>query len=405
VPCERGEGPVPLPGRAVGGTPTVDQPAQGFMRSGFVLALALRLLTASMAIVVPLFAAVELGASPAGAGTFVVLLWVGNAVGVVLAVTTVRDQSLSSGVGFGVLGLAMGALAGTGGGGAPLLVTLVAGVGMGLPQPFLSGLMHLESDPRDPFRGLGMYSTGLGIGLFLGPLLAYGIISLYGFAGVFLALAAVCALGVGGAIAGRRGLAGKPRPPSPALSEWLRAFRGGAFKRAFAVNLLYALLLPVFLSYGAIYAEGRFGFTPAQALLAFSAVFGLSTAWRVAVVGFKPRLKGLLVVSLLLLLGSSLCLGLAPSWPFLVAGMLLFSLPNALVYPVTSFYAFSSVEGENVLNASYVFQASSGVAELVSPAAAIILLPGVGVHGLFLIGGALAAAALMLAGISPPWDR
>jgi hypothetical protein len=85
--------------------------------------------------------------------------------------------------------------------------------------------------------------------------------------------------------------------------------------------------------------------------------------------------------------------------------MLLFSIPHAMVFPVANFLAFRSVEPGEVVNASYAFQASSGVAEILSPALAVVLIPFVGVGGVFLVGAAVAGAAFLAAASKPddPW--
>ncbi|MDG6988098.1 MAG: MFS transporter [Nitrososphaerota archaeon] len=372
-----------------------------YLRPGFALALALRLLTSSLAIVVPLYATSVLGAAAAEAGAFVVLLWVGNAAGVMTATVLIRDQSTSSVAGFVLLGASAAVLA-SGTHYVPFwLEALGSGVGMGLPQPFLSAFMHLESRPEKPFRGIGLYSTALGVGLVLGPLLAYGALELFGFDGVFGALALVCVLGAVGAIMGASSLEGRPRPPAPSPARWGAAFRKPGFRRAFTVNFFYALLLPVFLSYGAISAEARFGFSAEDALLLFAAVFLVSTGLRILATSSRVGLSKLLLASTGLLLASTLCLGLASAWPLFVFGMVLFSLPHAMVYPISSYFAFSSVNEADVVNASYAFQASSGVAELLAPAAAVLLIPSVGVQGVFLLGAALAATAFVVSATKP----
>lgn len=378
------------------------QDRRTYLRPGFVLALALRLLTASLAILVPLYAASDLGASPAQAGYLVVLLWVGNAVGVLGATVAVRDQSVSSVAGFGLMAVSMVSLAVQAPGVPVWLEALSSGIGMGLPQPFLSALMHLDSRPGRPFSGLGLYSTALGLGLVLGPLVAYGAHGAYGFAGVFGALALVCVVGAVGGVAGAGALAGRQRPPAPSPSGWLRALRGSTFKRAFSINLLYSLMLPLFLSFGAIYAETRFGFSPGAALLLFTAVFAVSTASRFLAANLVGGHSRLLVAAAGLLLASMLCLGLAPSWQVFVLGMLCFSIPHAMIFPITSYLAFSSVGEGEVLNSSYAFQASSGVAELLTPAAAVVLIPLTGLQAVFLVAAVLAAGALAL-NFRAPW--
>lgn len=380
-------------------------PSQGrsYLRPGFVLALSLRLLTSSLAIVIPLFAVDRLGVTPSEAGVFIVLLWVGNAAGVASAVTVVRNQSVSSLAGFSVMALSLASLGYAGSGQWAPLFAFASGAGMGLPQPFLSALMHLDSGPDTPFLGLGLYSTALGVGLVLGPLVSFGGLSFWGFSGVFYGLSLVCLLGIGAAALGHGAIAGERRPPSPSPAAWLRALRERVFARAFTVNFLYSLLLPVFLSYGAIYAEGRFGFTSTSALLLFTGVFVVSVIARVLAARIRSGFDRLLLAAIVTLLGSTLCVALATSWPVFVVGMVLFSLPHAFVFPITSFYAFSSAKEEGVMNASYAFQASSGAAELLSPAAAVFLVAAGGLSSLFLAGSVLAAAALAATAYSPPW--
>jgi hypothetical protein len=360
---------------------------------GFILALSVRLLTSALAIVIPLYAVSALGAPTSEAGVFVLLLWVGNAVGVVAAVIALRNQSYSSVAGFCVVALSLAGVAEAGKGAAPIFM-LTSGVGVGLPQPFLSAFMHEDSGPRRPFSGLGLYSTALGVGLILGPLIAYGAFPLGGFAGVFLALAGVCALGVAGAAFGHGRVASRPKPSIPSPSTWLRSLGGSVFRRAIVVNFLYSLLLPVFLSYGAIYAENRFGFTPTSALLLFTGVFTFSVLLRLTATEFEARLDRLLVISASLLVLSTLVLGLAPSWPYLVLGMLLFSLPQAYIFPIANYFALTSAK-DDMMNASYLFQASSAAAEFITPAAAVGIILWTGLQGLFLIGTVLAVGALI----------
>ncbi|MDG6986097.1 MAG: hypothetical protein JRM73_05045 [Nitrososphaerota archaeon] len=363
-----------------------------YLRPGFVLALSVRLLTSSLAILIPLFAVDVLGATASQAGFFVLLLWIGNAAGVAAAVLVVRNQSYASVLGFCFVAVSLGGLSLGGAHTAPLFM-LLSGLGVGLPQPFLSAFMHADSMPGAPFSGLGLYSTALGLGLVIGPLVAYGVFPFSGFPGAFLALASFCLLGVAGAAAGRGSARGRPAPPMPRMSSWVAALRRGAFRRAVLVNFLYSLLLPVFLSYGAIYAEGRFGFTPEQALLLYTSVFALSVGMRVVAVKFEAGLGKLLLISSVTLLLSMLAVAAAPYWQLFVVGMILFSVPHAYVFPVANYYALTSA-GEDVMNGSYAFQASSAAAEFLTPLAAVLLIPLAGVQGVFLVGVFLAAGAV-----------
>jgi hypothetical protein len=363
-----------------------------YLGAGFVLALSVRLLTSALVIVVPLFAVGALGVTPSEAGGYVLLIWVGNALGVSAAVLALRDQSAASVAGFTLAALSMVGLAAGGGRLAPLFI-LTSGAGGGLPQPFLSAFMHSDSPPERPFSGLGLYSAALGTGLILGPLVAYGAYPVYGFAGAFLALVGVCAVGVAGAAAGHGSASGRPKPPRPSPRSWALSLRGGRFSRAVAVNFLYSLLLPLYLSYAGILAETRFGFSPEAALLLFTAVFAASVALRLVAVKARPGLPTLLVTSSVVLLLGTIALWAAPSWPFFVAAMLAFSLPHAYVFPIANYFALKSADGD-LMNASYAFQASSAVAEFLTPSAAVLLVPLLGVQNLFLVGALCAAGVV-----------
>lgn len=366
----------------------------GYLRPGFVLALTVRLLTAALAIVVPLYAVGSLGASPSAAGVFVLLLWVGNAAGTSAAVLLLRDQSVSPVAGFALVALSLGGLA-RGGPSLAWLFILSSGVGVGLPQPFLPAFMHGDSGPDRPFLGLGLYSAALGIGLVLGPLVAYGAYPGFGFGGVFLALAAVCAVGLGAAVLGRGAAASRASPSVPSASAWVRAFRDLRFRSAITVNFLYSLLLPLFLSYAGILAERGFGLSPSDALLLFTGVFTVSVALRLASARLKSGLGRLVLAAAALLFVSMLSLGAARSLPLFLAGMMLFSVPHAYVFPVANYFALSSEE--DVMNASYAFQASSAAAEFITPAAAVLFIPLTGVQGLFLLGVMVAAGVFYAA--------
>jgi hypothetical protein len=366
-----------------------------YLGPGFVIALCVRLLTAALVIVIPLYAVTSLGVATSAAGVYVLLLWAGNAVGVAAAVLLVRSQSYSTAVGFGLVALAMGALAALGGAYAPLFM-LLAGAGVGFPQPFLSAFMHLDSVKDKPFSGLGLYSSALGVGLILGPLVALGSYLLSGFSGVFLGLSLVCVAGLVAGAAGHGTVSRRAPPPRPDPKAWKASMKNVVFRRAIIVNFLYSLILPVFLSFGAIFAEKSFAFTSPDALLLYSVIFAVSVSLRLAAVKFEGRLDRLLMAAAVALLVSTLTIGFAQSWAVFVVGMLVFALPHAYIFPVSNFYALAS-SPQDVMNASYVFQASSAAAEFITPAAAVLLIPSWGVQGVFVVAAVLAAATLFFA--------
>ncbi|MCL5067546.1 MAG: hypothetical protein M1368_04240, partial [Thaumarchaeota archaeon] len=86
--------------------------------------------------------------------------------------------------------------------------------------------------------------------------------------------------------------------------------------------------------------------------------------------------------------------GLAPSSALLVAGMLVFSIPHALVRPIPNFYALRAAGPGLVMNASYAFQTSSGIAEFLSPLVAGVAVAFYGISNLFIIMSPIALLAL-----------
>ena len=382
---------------AQGGTSTWSP--ERYMRSGFVLTLVLRLLTSTLLVVVPLYAHDVLGASEAQLGVYILLLWIGNAAGVLLAVWAIAKQSASSLLGFLVLALSTVSLAFGRAGTEAYALMALAGIGMGLAAPFLTALMHLDSASQSPFQGMGLNSVALGIGIVAGPLLASILLYFYSFEASFLALGAFSLFGAAVTASRWRRRERSTQRYRLSVQHWLRAFRNRAFTRAFLVNLLYSLLLPAYLSFGGTYVEVRFGFTATEALLVFAAVFAGSTlvrAYAVRIADRIDRLDRLLTLSVGLLPASLLAVALAPSWYVLVLGLALFSLPHALVPPVNYYHALKAVDGDTLMNASYAFQASSGVAELLVPATAVVVISAVGLSGLYLGMVPFAVAALVL---------
>lgn len=330
-------------------------------------------------------------------GVYILLLWLGNAVGVLASITVLKRQSLSSLLGFGLLvfsllGLALSVSSNF----MVALSDFAAGVGMGMAQPFLAGLMHLDAGRKNPYRGIGLYSVALGIGLVLGPLVPYWLLVVGGFFVVFLGLSALAAVGVVEVLVrvSHSGLLSLEKVEySLSFAKWVTASKSKTFSHAILVNFLYALLLPIVLSYGGVYGENRFGMSPSSALLLFTGIFLISTLVRSVAVLFGQNTRFSLLVSGVFVAGSFLAVGTAPSFSVFLLGMLAFSIPHALILPATNYKALRSVEKAIVMNASYAFQASSGVAEFVSPAIAVVLISLYGMSSIFL---AMAPIALLV---------
>ena len=181
------------------------------------------------------------------------------------------------------------------------------------------------------------------------------------------------------------------------FSSWMRALRTRAFANSFALNFLYSMLLPIVISYAGVYGEARFGISATNILFLFTATFVVSALIRVYVTSRVTKLRSLLLPALALLIVSIVLIGIAPTSLLFIAGMMIFSIPHALIFPITNFYALKSVGQDLVLNASYVFQTSSGIAEFVSPSIAGIAVALYGISNLFFIMSPIAFIALFWA--------
>jgi MFS family permease len=377
------------------------------MTSGFLLTLILRLLTSSLLIVIPLFLSEALSVPDAYIGVYILLLWLGNAAGVLASIIVLKRQSLSSVLGFSILVVSLLGLALSASSNFVVLISdFGAGVGMGMAQPFLAALMHLDAGRGNPYRGIGLYSVALGIGLILGPLMPYGLLFLGGFFVVFLGLSALAAVAVAEVLARmfRSGLLSVEKVDySLSFAKWLTAFKSKAFSHAFFVNFLYSLLLPIVLSYGGVYGESRFGMSPSTVLLLFTAIFVISTFVRFLAVLLGHNVRFSLLASGVFIASSFIAIGTAPSVQVFLMGMLAFSIPHAIILPATNYTALRAVGNNIVMNASYAFQASSGVAEFISPAIAVGIISAYGLSSIFL---AMAPVAiLVLAAVAIPYSR
>ncbi len=385
-----------------------DVPSGGkFIASGFLRALILRLLTSSLLIVIPLFLSESLNVPDRSIGLYVLLLWLGNAVGVLASVAVLKRQAISSLLGFSLLVLSLLAMALSASSDSVVAISdLAAGVGLGMAQPFLAALMHLDAGRENPYRGIGLYSVALGVGLILGPLVPYGLLIVGGFFAVFLALSTLSALGLAEVLVrifDRAMLSSKNVEYPLSFTQWMTAFKNKNFSQAVLVNFLYTLLLPMILSYSGVYGESRFGIGSSTALLIFTAVFVLSTLVRSVAVLVKHSIQFSMLVSGVFLAGSFLAIGTSSSFSVFLLGMLAFSIPHALIHPATNYNALRSVESDVVMNASYAFQASSGIAELVTPIVAVWLISLYGISSLFLT--MTPVALLVLCIVAVPYFR
>jgi hypothetical protein len=362
------------------------------MARGFILTLFLRMLTSSLLIIIPLFVTFSLGVSASSLGYYVLLLWAGNGAGAALAMGLIKKHFASALTGFGILCVSM--LGFSFYARSPLGVgsfAFMAGTGVGLAQPFLPALMHLDSGSANPSRGIGYYSVALGAGLISGPVVAWALQSAYagtgGFTAMFLFLFSVSLAGLVAVLSELRSVAGKSAPRTgvqPLIPrEWITALKNKRFLHAFNFNLLYSFLLPIVLSYGGVYAAARYGLSSAHAFLLFGSVFLASVILRTLVTRAGKFGSLRLAVIGCFIVASFFVMAFSPTLPIFITGMLIFAVPHALVFPETQYRALKTVDSSVLMNSSYVFQMSSGAAEVLSPVLAVAVIRCAGLTNLF----------------------
>ena len=98
--------------------------------------------------------------------------------------------------------------------------------------------------------------------------------------------------------------------------------------------------------------------------------------------------------SVLALIASFLLMGLAGTSTVFVVGVLVFGIPQSLILPITTYYALKSVDQEEIMNASYAFQVSSGIADFIAPSLASAAILLFGISNLFVVMSPIAIVAL-----------
>jgi MFS family permease len=380
----------------------VESEQGGSLASGFTLTLFLRLLSVTILSVVPLFMLDSLRISETEIGFYISLLWVGNAAGAAIAVWLVKRRFVSSVSGFSLLFLSLAGFAISEHYSLAFASFVgLAGLGMGMAQPFLAPLMHLASKPSRPYLGIGLYSIALSIGLICGPFVAAISISIGGYVLLFLTLAMVSLLAVGELVWSRlRGSARAIESQSFSILGLSKALRTKGFSNAFVLNFFFSMLLPIFLSYGGVLGEIGFALSSQNILLIFTGVFAISALIRVYNAKSAHNLESKLIFAASFLVGSFLLIGISGisrSTEVFLIGMLLFSVPHAMIPPIANYHALKSVNSEYMIGANSAFQISSGTAEFVAPIIMAFLVPLYGLSRSFIIMSPVAVVCLVWA--------
>jgi len=349
----------------------------------------LRFATALLQATVAIFLALS-GFSVSMIPYVVIDLWVSTALGSLLASLAGGTRSaVVAGLSLMAIGLAMLALRP----GLSIVAVAAAGVGSGMAGSVLAPSLHRLSSGERPLEGVATYSLGLSLGLIAATLtsslmpkgylwLAFLIASIIVLTSLAHSLLAP--------IHPRANLS--VRLPGP--KDFVSLFKTRRFANAFYVNLLYSTIFPLVLSYWPLYAVKALGLSTMEAFGFMAAMFSLSAMLRFASAKVsRVRRVKLVALGLLVVSTALLSTGL---WPLALAGLLLFAVPHAVVYPVSLYESFASAPDEEV-KANYVISISSGVGEVISPFIASVAIALGGLHGtLYLAALPLALGATII---------
>ncbi|MGC9071320.1 MAG: hypothetical protein ACP5HK_01280 [Acidilobus sp.] len=346
---------------------------------------AMRFSTAILQAATPLLLASS-GLRLFGVASLTVILWAAVTVGSLLASLIKRPWIVSV---TGLIAMSVGLLILYLSTGLALLAIPLAGLGAGLASSVLAPMLHAMSSRERPFEGVASYSFSLSIGL-IAAMAFTSVAAVKDLPIAFLGSSTVAA-----AIAAIILIYRVEEPPLkveiPTLSDVKRLFSEAGFTKAFASNFTYSVVFPFVLSYWALYATRVLGLGADIAFALLSAMFLFSGAVRGLSVGFSDTKTAHKVAEILLVI--SVALLASKNQALAVAGLLLFAIPHSLIYPTTLYTALSS--GPHHIKANYLYSASSGAGEVLSPIVAAVTIAKAGLGPLYLVAIPLALASLL----------
>ncbi|MGC9112118.1 MFS transporter [Acidilobus sp.] len=357
---------------------------------GFVLSAAsIRFATASLQATAVAFLALT-GIRTPLISYMVILMWASIAIGS-LAATLAKRAKASSLIGLPLMALGLITLAVN-----PKLAALsimVAGFGSGMAGSALAPSLHRLSSRERPMEGLGSYSLGLSVGLITATLVS-SLMPPSKLGIVFIAAGAV-------AVASAVHVLLTPVPSHanihirlPGLSDVKKFFTTRRFAKAFYVNFLYSTIFPLVLSYWSLYAIKVLGMSTEQAFGLLTAMFVISAAIRLASIRLR-NVRAAEITALAALTISTILLSTNVTM-LVTAGIILFGVPHALVYPVSLYESFES-SPDSEIKVSYVIALSSGAGEVLAPLVASLMVALGAIEHIYIISVPLAVVTLSLA--------
>ena len=374
------------------------------MRALFSITFLTRSISIIIQTVSPIILVSILGTPATLVGWMIAGFWIANAIGTIIAAGVIRNRRLSLLVGFAILALAFLGAALTDNPLGYSTCIVLSGLGLSIIQAFLIPTMYASARSKRPYIGIANYSTALSLGMIAGPLAAAAAIYYYGFSILFVILAAtsVAVFFVISRIGIQKSFDGEDTRKGILPSNIFKVIKQKIFASFYILNFLYSMLLPILISYGGIYAEVKFQISASEVLALFAAVFALSTIMRFLFTHSQPEhFQSLLIAGFTTLLVSFTIIGSATNFSIFLLGFMLFSIPHALVYPITTFMALESAGKEAIITSTYIFATSSGIAEFISPLAAVPIIALYNLSTVFLVMAPIAFAATLLSIIFP----
>lgn len=331
-------------------------------------------------------------------GWIVAAYWIANASGTLIAIGIIRNRRAATIIGLAIVSISFAGFA--------LLhiqilfetLVVLIGLGLSIVQTFLVPSMYSKRKEGRPHFGIGIYSVALSIGLIAGPLLGSVSALYFGFSDLFafLSMLTLISLIVFMLSGSQRSFNGENLLKAFSISRIIGAMKDRRFANIYLLNLLYSMLLPLFISYGGVYSETHFHLTSSTVLAMFTLSFVLSAVIRVAYSLLRVSFyRTILALGFVCLFFSFITIGSANNFAMLLAGFLLFSVPHALIFPTTTFKALEISGEEGLLSTTYLFATSSGIAEFLSPLAAVPIIAFYNFSSLFLLMSVLPMVALI----------
>lgn len=373
------------------------------VRALFSITFLVRTISIIVQIVSPIVLVKVLHTQNAEIGWMIAGFWIANAIGAIIAAGVIRSRNKSTLSGFAVLVVSFM--------GAALLhnplgfasCIVFSGLGLSFIQAFLIPTMHMSGTQEIPHMGIARYSTALSLGMIAGPLVADAAILVSGFYSLFFLLVAISTVMLFASfrMGIQKSFEGEDTRKSILPSSIIKTMKRGTFTNFYGMNFLYSLLLPILISYGGVFAVDRFHFTTIEVLILFAGIFSISSTMRALFSRSKnSQFRTFLVMGFIALFLSFVLIGLANSIYLLLIGFLLFSLPHAVIYPITTYLALESAGQDGLISSTYIFSTSSGIAEFISPLVVIPLITAYGLSTIFSSLAPLAIVGLIIAMLS-----